>query len=524
MNTTPGRKKKGGERPYVRPAGLFQDVYLSGKECAIISMKNFIIITLSLVVSLPVSGIAQDVIGTELKTNLPDYLYGNGREIPVTDYSGGSWAASPDGHWWAFGEFDNLWLIPTGGGEAVNVLSDGLLDFEHYIKNFYCLDFSPDGSSIALTAHMYDTSKGAVIDEYDKNTGRYAVTSYPITIVGIADITTKELTILDYGVRPYWSPDGKLIAYIVRDWREFIPGLETEFEPYLSVYDTGSGTKEKITAVDYASWRRAFAFGPDGCLYWSEEDDSTHTTYIKRTVPFSGVSEFVCTIYSDKNLWLWEFHISPDGNWLLMQEGFQYVYLCNLKTGDVFNAITRASIADDTGADSYEITDKGEMIYTMNREYAAPDTNVVYHFSNPFWSSDGQSFGCVVDLTGEYDFYNGKTFLFDFDPFLYYAGESIIVEENIPEAFLTLGAFPNPFNTSTTLEFTLPEAGDVELTIYNLAGQQVRTLASGAFSAGTHAVQWDGCDNHGLPVSSGIYLSRLTAGDKAVTSRMTLVK
>ncbi len=45
-----------------------------------------------------------------------------------------------------------------------------------------------------------------------------------------------------------------------------------------------------------------------------------------------------------------------------------------------------------------------------------------------------------------------------------------------------------------------------------------------AFSAGTHAVHWDGCDNHGLPVSSGIYLSRLTAGDKAVTSRMTLVK
>ena len=70
---------------------------------------------------------------------------------------------------------------------------------------------------------------------------------------------------------------------------------------------------------------------------------------------------------------------------------------------------------------------------------------------------------------------------------------------------------PNPFNTSTTIRFTVADAQDVTLGVYNLCGQRVRTLVDGAVDAGMHAVKWDGRDEYGEEVSSGVCLYRLVA-------------
>ena len=83
---------------------------------------------------------------------------------------------------------------------------------------------------------------------------------------------------------------------------------------------------------------------------------------------------------------------------------------------------------------------------------------------------------------------------------------------------------PNPFNPLTSIPYTLPEAGDVRLTVYNVAGQLVRTLVDGCTEAGEHAALWDGTDDSGRSVASGVYLCRLTNGTTALTSRMTLVR
>ncbi len=72
--------------------------------------------------------------------------------------------------------------------------------------------------------------------------------------------------------------------------------------------------------------------------------------------------------------------------------------------------------------------------------------------------------------------------------------------------------YPNPFNPSTTIAFTVPSASDVELTIYNVRGQRIRSLVSGKFAGGTHQAVWDGSDEQGQRVASGIYLYRLTVG------------
>jgi hypothetical protein len=85
--------------------------------------------------------------------------------------------------------------------------------------------------------------------------------------------------------------------------------------------------------------------------------------------------------------------------------------------------------------------------------------------------------------------------------------------------------YPNPFNPSTTINFSLPQAAKVKLVIFNLLGQQIRTLVNDEFTAGDHSIQWDGKDNKGMIVGSGIYFYQLSAGSSfSATHKMVLMK
>ena len=72
--------------------------------------------------------------------------------------------------------------------------------------------------------------------------------------------------------------------------------------------------------------------------------------------------------------------------------------------------------------------------------------------------------------------------------------------------------FPNPFNPATTIQYELPQAVDVELTVYNVVGQPVRTLIAEHQSAGRYAVEWDATNDRGHSLSSGMYFYHLQAG------------
>ncbi len=93
-----------------------------------------------------------------------------------------------------------------------------------------------------------------------------------------------------------------------------------------------------------------------------------------------------------------------------------------------------------------------------------------------------------------------------------------------PASFVLHHNFPNPFNPGTTIAFELPRAADVVLKIYNLAGQEVRSLVHQPFAAGSHNVAWDGQDNFGKTVASGILIYRLQAGGRTAFNKMTLLK
>ncbi len=86
------------------------------------------------------------------------------------------------------------------------------------------------------------------------------------------------------------------------------------------------------------------------------------------------------------------------------------------------------------------------------------------------------------------------------------------------------GNYPNPFNPETTIAFSLEKAGSVKLEVYNIKGQKVITLANGNMDKGRHNVVWNGRDNNGRKVSSGLYLYRLKTEKEEFNSKMILMK
>ncbi len=87
-----------------------------------------------------------------------------------------------------------------------------------------------------------------------------------------------------------------------------------------------------------------------------------------------------------------------------------------------------------------------------------------------------------------------------------------------------LGNYPNPFNPTTTISYSLKDSAPVSVEIYNQKGQKVRTLVSEAKAAGTHSAVWNGTDDNGLGVASGIYYFKMNSGKYSSTKKMILMK
>gem|GEM_PF-2666888 len=96
--------------------------------------------------------------------------------------------------------------------------------------------------------------------------------------------------------------------------------------------------------------------------------------------------------------------------------------------------------------------------------------------------------------------------------------------EQDPQAFTLYPASPNPFNASTVLRFTVVEGGRAQLTIFDVAGHRVRSLWLGPLESGSHQVRWDGLDDRGHAVASGLYLVHLRQGAAEAVQKVTVLK
>jgi len=99
-----------------------------------------------------------------------------------------------------------------------------------------------------------------------------------------------------------------------------------------------------------------------------------------------------------------------------------------------------------------------------------------------------------------------------------------INDDKIPSYFRLEKNYPNPFNPNTTIEFYLTKESDLGIVIYDLLGQIVRTFEGRKYSAGSHAIQWNGRDNFGKEVVSGIYFYQCTINDLSKIKKMLLIR
>jgi hypothetical protein len=97
-------------------------------------------------------------------------------------------------------------------------------------------------------------------------------------------------------------------------------------------------------------------------------------------------------------------------------------------------------------------------------------------------------------------------------------------EHVVPLKPLLYNNYPNPFNPSTTIEYSIPQTGRVKLRIFNIKGQKVKTLIDGDIEKGRHRVVWNGRDERNRSVASGVYFIRLEAAGKSCTRKAMLLK
>jgi hypothetical protein len=119
-----------------------------------------------------------------------------------------------------------------------------------------------------------------------------------------------------------------------------------------------------------------------------------------------------------------------------------------------------------------------------------------------------------VDLDGEFEFHG---------PVSLTLNSNNIVIPNIPLEN-NISVYPNPFNPQATISFGITKDADIDLVIYNLKGERVKQLIQGSKSAGTHRIIWNGRDDNGKAVSSGMYLVRLSNGAFKISKKIVLQK
>ena len=126
--------------------------------------------------------------------------------------------------------------------------------------------------------------------------------------------------------------------------------------------------------------------------------------------------------------------------------------------------------------------------------------------------------GIEISSITEVDLYTQYSFIFVSE--LSNANKDIL----LPKEFILNQNYPNPFNPATTLSYTLPENSFVNVHVFDMLGRTVKILVREMQTAGTKVLRWNATDAAGSPVSAGIYLYMIQAGEFRQTKKMVLLK
>jgi Tol biopolymer transport system component len=350
--------------------------------------------------------------------------------------------------------------------------------------------WSPDGTQIAFHSNREDNWEVYVMDADDSN---------PLNL-------TRNPEAVDRG--PAWSPDGKKIAFQSRQ------------EDNIEVYVMDADGSNPLNLTRHPAVDQVPVWSPDGTklAFHTNRDDNWEVYAIAANgndlVELRQESEIVYR--GDQALAL-----RTEGVWRL-----PYVLdtPLNIVGYDALHFAFRPGAVTASDKNAFNVTigqESVDLVESMGIDLQTKDWQVVevplaafkvFRLSRPLEA---------IHFSGHI---KGAFFL---DDIRLVPAITAVLEEQIstvPRIFALEQNFPNPFNSGTAIRFALPADGEVELVLYNLMGQKVATLVEGLRAAGIYAIHWDGVNERGRALASGVYLYRLRAGAQVETRKLVVLR
>lgn len=409
---------------------------------------------------------------------------------------------SPDGSLIVYiGSYTNIYIVPAEGGVPTKIW-DGNSFFEYEGEQYYMhtggmissLCFSPDGTEVLFDGSIIDEERGTVVTLHFNEDGGFsgAGINSAISVIRAVNITTGDTRIVvDSARKPQISRNGKYLSF--RDSKTAI----------LTVRDVSTGAEWMLEGVSILNR----CFSGDGNYIQYDK-----TVQFFRIPVTGGDSE---KMFSEKHSTLFTSRLYPDTS-----PGDDFI----LFDGDVGGRSKTFYDEDGNEIGHYSTTSMSKIfVYSVETGLSLPLVPIEggAESTSAKFSPDGTKI-CYTMRDRDTRGSRQEIYIKEFDG-VSFMKQTQVGEEKLA-SFAITGNYPNPFNPSTTIEFSLPEAGFAELVIYNVTGQKIRTLVTETMTPGVHSIVWDGHDDNGLPVSAGLYVTRLQMNDAVTSDQMMLVK
>jgi len=404
----------------------------------------------------------------------------------------------------------------TGFADSIYEPQPTIVDSVKFYPSVFVSSFSADCSEIFFWENVIDIERGTVINITKTPGGYSASMSGGVPTLKAVNVNTKSVrTVLERvtSTSVKCSKDGKYLLFQVaadNEWDYPSSSLAT------LNFETGQ-TSLLLSSQEITS--NKFCITPDS-KYVMFVDMSDN---ILKKVPINGgVIDQVAELSPHS----YHFSMSDDSKLLLYQTETTSI--------DTIKCVSPSGVVDSRKSTHRTINalnmDTGKYIdifeglsFDLFPLTIMPGSKI--RFNNPEFSADGKHVICSLCFSTGTQIVDELFFLdIDVNEYLKTLGEVAVETETAPDAFAIKGNYPNPFNPSTTIEFTIPNESKIDLMIYNSLGQKIRTLVSDNLRPGAHSFVWDGKDDNGNAVSSGVYLSSLSMGGRNITKRMTLLK
>jgi hypothetical protein len=208
---------------------------------------------------------------------------------------------------------------------------------------------------------------------------------------------------------------------------------------------------------------------------------------------------------------------------ILFQNVFAHVGLDNPVGGENFQSgevvEIRWHIVQYHGSCDWDLLFSNDGGSTWQSIFAnLPESQLSYNWTVPNIETDSGQVKVVQDNA------TGMDYSDDSGNFIINISTGIKNAKNHIDKFVLYSAYPNPFNPSTTIRYALSNSSRITLKVYNILGEKIRTIVDEFQSPGEKSVMWDGTNNQGKSVGSGVYLYQLQSGNEIKTKKMTLLK